>query len=169
MSKKIADLYRQIYRRFDALTPVPFDCGQLCGKLCCQGDGESGMYLFPGEAKLFYGKENFSLLPTEFESGGKRVQMVVCHGPCKRTDRPLSCRVFPLIPLYRKGSTLQIIRDPRASICPLTHPEASGCIDSRFAREVNYAFRVLVKVPEVAEFLDDLSYILEDYKNLLKE
>ncbi|MBQ2696481.1 MAG: hypothetical protein IJF61_04185 [Clostridia bacterium] len=167
MSKlAITKLYEQIYRRFDTLTPVPFDCGELCGKLCCQGDSESGMYLFPGEEQLFLNNPNFSVLPTDIVAGGRRVNLLVCDGPCTRTDRPLSCRIFPLVPMYRKGCTLEIIHDPRASICPLTHPEASGCIDPVFFREVEYAFRVLVKVPEVADFLEELSYILDDYQLL---
>ncbi len=164
MSIPISQLYKQIYRRFDHLTPVPFDCGEMCGKLCCQGDDESGMYLFPGEEVLFDNKPNFSVLPTDLISGGKAVKLVVCHGPCKREERPLSCRIFPLIPFYRKGSTLQIIHDPRANICPLTHHEASGCIDRNFRREVRYAFSVLKMVPDVAEFLDTLSYVLDDYR-----
>ncbi len=164
---KIADLYKQIYRRFDELTPVPFDCGEMCGKLCCAGDDESGMYLFPGEEVLFAGKDNFSVLPTELSSAGRQVNLLVCHGPCKREERPLSCRIFPLIPFYRKGSTLEIIADPRANICPLTHPAAAGCMDRQFIKEVNYAFRVLQKVSAVADFMDTLSYVLDDYRQLI--
>ncbi|MBE7034959.1 MAG: hypothetical protein E7402_02395 [Ruminococcaceae bacterium] len=166
MKLPISALYKEIYKRFDELTPIPYDCGAMCGKLCCQGDDESGMYLFPGEKSLFVGKENFSVLETEFSAGGKSVELLVCHGPCKREERPLSCRIFPLIPLYRKGSTLEIILDPRASFCPLTHPEVAGYLDERFIRELNYCFSVLVKIPAVAEFLDALSYILEDYGKL---
>lgn len=160
----ITELYKQIYKRFDFLTPVPYDCGALCGKLCCRGDEESGMYLFPGEEKMFAGNPNFSVMPTDFTYGEKRAKLLVCNGPCERTDRPLSCRIFPLIPLYRKGCTLEIIHDPRGRICPLTHPEAADCIEPDFIREVEYAFRVLVKIPEVAEFLDALSYVLEEYQ-----
>ena len=166
MSKiHISKLYLEIYKRLDTLTPVPFDCGEMCGKLCCQGDSESGMYLFPGEAKLFAGKENFSILSTDFEVEGKAAELLVCHGPCKREERPLSCRIFPLVPMYRKGSTLQIIRDPRASFCPLTHPAAKGCLDPAFIKEVRHAFSVLIQIPAVAEFVDALSYILEEYRN----
>ncbi|MBE7036933.1 MAG: hypothetical protein E7403_06545 [Ruminococcaceae bacterium] len=162
----ISKLYQEIYKRFDKLTPIPFDCGEMCGKLCCQGDSESGMYLFPGEAKLFVGKENFSIIETDFLVSDKPVELLVCHGPCKREERPLSCRIFPLIGLYRKGSTLRIIRDPRANFCPLTHPEAKGCLDPEFVKEVRHTFQILVKIPQVAEFLDALSYILEDYQQL---
>ncbi len=160
----ISEIYKQIYKRFDELTPVPFDCGALCGKLCCEGDEESGMYLFPGEERLFLNNENFSVYPTDFTVGKRKTNLVVCHGPCERNERPLSCRIFPLIPMYRKGSTLEIIKDPRANICPLTHPAANGCITKEFTSAVRHAFSLLVKIPAVAEYLDALSYILEDAK-----
>ncbi len=163
MSIKITELYKQIYHRFDNLTPIPFDCGEICGKLCCQGDDESGMYLFPGEEFLFSGNDNFTVLPSEFISGGKSVRLLICKGPCKREERPLSCRIFPLVPYYRNGN-LQIIPDPRASICPLTHPEAVGCIDPHFKKELSYAFQVLSKVPEIRNFLEDLSGLLDDFR-----
>ncbi len=166
MRLHISEVYKDIYKRFDALTPVPFDCGALCGKLCCQGDGESGMYLFPGEERLFAGKENFSVLQTDFTVSGRAVPLLICHGPCRRTERPLACRIFPLVPLYRKGSTLEIIRDPRASFCPLTHRAAADCIDPRFIREVRRTFRLLLHIPAVAAYLDALSYVLEDYRRL---
>ncbi len=166
MKLHISELYKEIYRRFDARTPVPFDCGALCGKLCCEGDDESGMYLFPGEKKFFVGKDNFSVFSTDFMVGDKAVDLVTCHGPCKREERPLSCRIFPLVPFYRKGSTLEIIHDPRANICPLTHPEAADCIDKAFIREVRRTFRLLIKIPSVERYLDALSYVLEDYQKL---
>lgn len=163
----ISELYREIYKRFDALTPVPFDCGRLCDKACCRGDGETGMYLFPGEERLFVDKPGFSVLPTELSCSYGAVQLLVCHKPCERTERPLACRIFPLIPFYRKGSTLQIIRDPRARFCPLTYPETVGYIEGRFIREVRHTFQLLCKIPEVAEFLDTLSYVLDDFRKLM--
>lgn len=167
-SLHITELYSEIYKRFDALTPVPFDCGRLCDKACCRGDGETGMYLFPGESRMFYYKAGFSILPTDLTYGDKTAQLLVCHRPCDRTERPLSCRIFPLIPLYRKGSTLQIIRDPRARrLCPLTHTEAVEYIDGRFIREVRRTFRLLCQIPEIAEFLDALSYVLEDFRKFI--
>ena len=45
-------IYLQLYRLFDNSTPLKADCGKLCGKSCCKGD-DGGMYLFPGEEKVF--------------------------------------------------------------------------------------------------------------------
>ena len=55
--------YQAIYRLLDRVSPVPFDCGHLCGCVCCvtesgHGAGEDeaapemGIYLLPGEDKV---------------------------------------------------------------------------------------------------------------------
>ena len=167
----ISTIYQLIYKRLDALTPLPLDCGSLCGKLCCESGGgdETGMYLFPGEEALFRGKEGYRILPSNFIYGnGKRANLLLCTQPCKREERPLSCRIFPLVPYYRRGSGVRIILDPRASICPLTHPEARGCISRLFAAELLLAFRLLSAFTPVQDFLEGLTNILDDY-NLLAE
>ncbi len=41
--------YKRLYRLFDRATPLPVDCGAVCGKACCAGDEKTGMLLFPGE------------------------------------------------------------------------------------------------------------------------
>ena len=56
--------YRAIYRLLDRVSPVTYDCGQLCGAACCtcaedepDDDPQLGIYLYPGEEKLFTKKE----------------------------------------------------------------------------------------------------------------
>ena len=46
--------YRAIYRLLDRVSPVPFDCGMICGSACCTsiGEDEMGIYLLPGEEKI---------------------------------------------------------------------------------------------------------------------
>ena len=47
--------YRAIYRLLDRVSPVPFDCGQICGAACCTAaelDDELGILLLPG-SKFF--------------------------------------------------------------------------------------------------------------------
>lgn len=161
----IKEIYREIYRRFDNLTPLPVDCGSLCGKLCCQSseDEENGMYLFPGEEALFRGAEGFRLLESELTyADGKRVKLLCCTKPCLRETRPLSCRIFPLVPYYRRGSTVRIITDPRASACPLTHPIAKPYINKKFRLETAKAFRLLSQFTEIADFLEALTDVLDD-------
>ena len=70
--------YEEIYRLLDTVSPLPFDCGSLCGAVCCGTDDEAwtehpeisggsslftdteavdkildmGIYLLPGEEKI---------------------------------------------------------------------------------------------------------------------
>lgn len=161
----IKEIYQAIYRRLDDLTPLPVDCGELCGKLCCQPSEEEelGMYLYPGEESLFYGNDSFKIVDSELTyQNGKHAKLVCCTRPCERSTRPLSCRIFPLVPYFRRGSDVRIILDPRASTCPLTHPAASPYIMRNFRLEVWHAFRVLSRFCEVADFLEALTDILDD-------
>ncbi|MBR6729395.1 MAG: hypothetical protein IKL80_04455 [Clostridia bacterium] len=162
----ISKIYKEIYKRFDSVTPLHVDCGELCDKLCCRGDDESGMYLFPGEARLFYGNKNFSVLPTDLAVQGKEVKLLVCHGPCSRMDRPLACRIFPLFPYYTRQEGLKIITDPRAVLCPLSHPSAAPYIRSDFKKRIEKTFRLLLKFPEIADYLEAISESFRDFERL---
>ncbi len=165
----IKEIYKAIYQHLDDLTPLPLDCGELCGKLCCSSydNDETGMYLFPGEEALFIGNNGFKIIDSEFTyKNGKCAKLVCCTRPCERNERPLSCRIFPLVPYFRKGSQVRIILDPRAVSCPLTHPEASPYISREFKLEVLKAFRLLSKFSEISDFLDALTDILDDFNTL---
>jgi len=61
--------YEEIYRMLDSVDPVNFDCGTLCGGLCCtcnyepdeeyrmesdeNADNYMGLYLLPGEESIY--------------------------------------------------------------------------------------------------------------------
>ena len=60
--------FKAIYRLLDKFSPVNGDCGLLCDCACCTCNGASnasnhydeddlGIYLLPGEHKIFTGKE----------------------------------------------------------------------------------------------------------------
>lgn len=48
--------WKAIYRLLDKVSPVDYDCGKLCGSVCCTYsdtcEEELGIYLYPGEEKL---------------------------------------------------------------------------------------------------------------------
>lgn len=46
--------WRAVYRLLDQVSTEVFDCGTLCGSVCCtcQAEEELGIYLFPGEHLL---------------------------------------------------------------------------------------------------------------------
>lgn len=167
---KAESLYKSIYQFWGDTTPLFGDCGELCGKACCESDDsiddETGMYLFPGEKALFLNRPNFKVVSSDFTyENDKLADIVICKGPCTRDARPLSCRIFPLIPYFRKDSGLKIIIDPRAKhLCPLAQRKALPYLNPDFLRKVEKTFRLLTKFPEVCAFLEGLSDILDDYK-----
>lgn len=169
-------LYQSIYRYFGSTTPLLQDCGTLCGKACCESDScginndfeEAGMYLFPGEKALFATNPSYKIIPSEFTYGVNRADLIICREPCVRDMRPLSCRIFPLVPYFREKHGLKIILDPRAySVCPLTKKEAFPFLSQAFLHKTESVFRMLTKFSEVRLFLDGLSDILDDYLKLI--
>ena len=84
----------RIYKILHNITPIKTDCGSLCDGECCKGDNTTGMILFPGEEEFFFNKSGFKVIKTDV---GKNI--VVCAGKCDRKLRPISCRIFPLVPI----------------------------------------------------------------------
>lgn len=120
--------YKAIYRLLDRVSPVDFDCGKLCGAACCtcggdsaQEDGldyEMGIYLLPGEEKIFTQKEDWLKWSTEYaedyefpDSWFGKIYFVRCKTPpvCHREMRPLQCRFYPLAPHFTEDGKLTLI------------------------------------------------------------
>ena len=112
--------YQKLYKLTANVTPLKEDCGGLCGAVCCRPDQENtlGMYLFPGEEKMFTGNEDW----LQWERRDPRrddfppswvdpVYFVRCTKPCPREMRPLSCRFFPLTPHILKDKRLILITE----------------------------------------------------------
>lgn len=170
-------LYKSIYSFLGDTTPLRVDCGKLCNKACCSeetsaGDEmeEAGMYLFPGEKNLFINHPNYRVLPSDFIYGKKHADIVICNGPCERETRPLSCRIFPLVPYFREETGLKIIQDPRAYVmCPLSTKDAYPYLDPKFIKKTTSVFRLLTQFSEVRQFLVGLADILDDYLKFEQE
>ena len=161
-------LYKSIYTYFGDATPTPFDCGKLCNKACCGDFGpeedETGMYLFPGEKPLFVNHPNFRVVSSDFRYGNKNADIVICKGPCERSSRPLSCRIFPLIPYYQRSCGFRLIQDPRSfAMCPLAEKEAYPYLNAKFIKKTESVFRLLLNFEEIRLFLEGLTDILDDY------
>ena len=161
-------IYENARKRLDRLTPLPFDCGKLCGGTCCKGDKDTGMYLFPFEENFYKNRDGVIIEDSELTySDDSPVKFICCTKPCKRHTRPLSCRIFPLFPYFKKNSSLKVMLDPRAKgLCPLLYPEASGYIQKKFYSEVELLGRYLAKTNKGADFLESVSCILDDYLKL---
>ena len=134
------------------VTPLTRDCGKICGAACCRTDedGQGGMLLFPGEEALY------RPLPPGFhwtidDSVMAGLRLLTCEGVCRRDQRPLACRLFPLLPT-RTGARL----DRRAwAVCPLMDSGVRG-MQTEFADAVKKAGKILYACPEHAAFLDAL-------------
>ena len=138
-----------------AATPLKTDCGRVCGCTCCQPDetGRGGMLLFPGEEQLYQKKPGFTITPDA--SLGSPTLLLTCEGRCDRSDRPLSCRIFPLLPKLRDGQ-VRVVRDRRGfEVCPLL-PSGLGAFDPGFVDAVRAAGEALYAVGAHRQFLDRL-------------
>ena len=143
------------------VTPLKRDCGRVCGARCCrplEGE-ETGMLLFPGEAEAYAGKAGFEVRKTA------RGDLLICSGTCDREDRPLSCRLFPLLPVIGDDGKVRAVTDLRAkAVCPLAR-QGKGAMDPAFADAVREAGEILAAEDEQAVFLD----MLEEEQSELKE
>ena len=146
------------------VTPLKRNCGRVCGARCCrplEGE-ETGMLLFPGEAEAYAGKPGWKIVNTA------RGDIVVCPGACDREERPLSCRLFPLLPVIGNDGTVRVITDLRAkAVCPLAR-QGKNAMDPDFIEAVREAGELLAKADEQALFLDLLADEQEQLKELRK-
>ena len=145
------------------LTPMLNDCGALCGAACCKPDedGQGGVHLFPGEEALLEDCSWGCVVDTPF------APMLVCEGPCQRSQRPLGCRIFPLTPVRGRDGRWTVRMDVRArAMCPLAAHGLKG-LDPAFPRAVRDALRIVAEDPEGDAFLEKWHALEEEYRKPL--
>ena len=144
------------------MTPMDFDCGCLCEKACCQPDedGQGGVYLFPGEEALMSSCSWCHIdAPTD-----SIAPIAMCDGPCRRDDRPLACRIFPLTPV-KSGGKWKLRMDARArAMCPLVRSGISA-VNPEFARAVLKAVRLMASDPQGEAFLEKWQALEDQYRD----
>lgn len=164
--------YRAIYRLLNRVSPLSADCGQLCSAACCccGGDGsredspdfEMGIYLLPGEEKLFTRKENWLKWSIEAaedyefpDSWSGKVYFVRCKTPpyCPREMRPLQCRFFPLAPYLAESGELRLILSPAVLPyqCPLITDEMP--LQESFIKATYTVWRRLIQDPLIYDLV----------------
>lgn len=117
------------------------------------------MLLFPGEEAYYLGKRGYDLL----EIG----PLLVCSGSCDRADRPLSCRMFPLLPVLREDG-VRVAMDARAwAACPLASQGVHG-LSGAFVEAVRQAGQILAKDKTQRDFLQRLTREQDELRALQK-
>ena len=129
----------KIYDRLDKVSPVDFDCGKLCGEICCVYDSEEypnedlALFLLPGEELMYE------------DSDPPR---------CDRSIRPIQCRTFPLVPHISKNGDFHLVLDESEFPykCPIIERHIQFSHD--FLRETYDVWKTLIKNPLVYDFVD---------------
>lgn len=177
MAEEPVRLMAQAWALLDEVTPLPADCGTVCGRACCRGEngevsgaggaqgepksalrkgeGAAGMLLFPGERELLEQRRAPVQAPGfRFYAAAGGI-LAVCSGSCDRRCRPLACRIFPLYPhLDRETGRIRAVYDPRAwRVCPLVRENAWVRLDRHFVRTVRTVGRLLAQDEDCRRFL----------------
>lgn len=147
----------------ETITPLESDCGAKCGGACCRSmEGEeTGMLLFPGEEAFYAQREGWKLLH------GSAGSVIVCPGHCERSQRPLSCRLFPLLPVVRSGEVRAAMDQRARAVCPLFVCGVRG-MREEFREAVREAGRILMETEETKDMLMRLTAQQDELKALRK-
>lgn len=161
-----------LYSLFDKLTPLTIDCGTVCSGACCRNlvacaeERSSGMLLFPGEEAFREG-----VFP---DCGGTVVpagvdRLYLCGGACRREQRPLACRIFPLFPALGQNGRIRAVYDPRAwRVCPLVKGRRYIPLERNFVRTVRKAGRMVSRTHEDRAFLARQTAEIEEFNRFLR-
>ena len=147
-------------RAMGKATPLPADCGELCGARCCRGSEKDGVLLLPGEEKLL------CLSPGLRKGRSENGRLYAfCRGRCVRAFRPFLCRIYPLGILWERQK-IRVVADPRAKrTCPLLL--APEYITPAFIAAVRKAGEILAHDAEGRAFLRDFTRELKDYHRFI--
>ena len=119
----------------------------------------TGMLLFPGEESYYEGREGYRMTETDHGT------LLICSGRCDRADRPLSCRLMPLIPLLREDG-VKVATDFRAkTVCPLAR-QGKDALDPDFVSAVREVGRILAEDETQRAFLVKLTRQQDELKAL---
>lgn len=153
------------YALLQDVTPLPADCGEVCGGICCRDTGEdNGMLLFPGEREYIQGR----FAETAFAETTAGGWLLTCNGSCDRRYRPLACRIFPLFPMLSEDGRVRVRLDPRAfRVCPLAKLNERVRLQPAFVRAVRQVGRILAADDACRLFLQEQTHELEQWQRLL--
>lgn len=155
--------YRAIYRLLDRVSPADFDCGELCGAACCTAEEEDmGIYLLPGEEALFAQSSEWfewSMLDADecgFPASWQgSLPFLKCKTPpfCRRSERPIQCRTFPLMPYLTEDGHLEMLYNDNdlPYLCPLIEDEIP--LNDSFVRATHTVWKHLIRDPRIYDLV----------------
>lgn len=168
---KPQEFYSAVYKIIGDATPIKADCGKLCGNACCAVTDEiTGMYLFPKENVMYENMPPWGeIYETDFTYGdNKETDLFTCDGTCERERRPLSCRIFPLVPYAHPGEKLKIVMDIRGrGMCPLADAIKTEELSAEFVEKVTRAMKLCMCNKETREFIYALTDSIDEIGGLL--
>jgi Fe-S-cluster containining protein len=169
---------KEIYSKLDKVSPVNFDCGKLCGEVCCVYDNENEdseelvLYLLPGEELMYEDSDSFELYYVDYReikyppSWKNQAYLVRCINPpkCDRSIRPIQCRTFPLIPHLTKNGEFHLVFDEHEFPyeCPIIHKNIK--INDDFIKVTYDVWMRLLSNPLVYDLVDMDSRIRDNRK-----
>ncbi len=163
---KQTEIILSAYSLLEDITPVKYDCGSLCGSLCCQNNGKDGetlgMWLLPFEREVLKSYEDFT-----FSSANDGTETVFCKGKCDRRRRPFACRIYPYY-AHISGSfggrtRISIKTDPRARLsCPIAARDSYIRPSIEFVACAKAAVRILMKDETIKKDLIEISDFLSE-------
>jgi hypothetical protein len=172
-NEKMIKLYTRVWKKLDKITPLPIDCGKLCDKKCCCGSDQDGMLLFPGEELMYQNMDSDWFLIKDSNitlSNGYTVKLLVCRGECPREKRPLSCRIFPVVPYINSDEYAEFRLDLRSlGICPIVFNPQENPVDEKFIETLYSAFPPLLRDMRIVEFIEILSQQYDDTASFLSK
>ena len=159
---------QKIYQRLDEVTPVDFDCGKLCGEVCCVYDADEThteelvLYLLPGEELMYEDSPDFELYYMDSSeiryphSWKENIYLVKCKNPprCDRSIRPIQCRTFPLVPHISKNGEFHLVLDETEFPyeCPIIRDHIK--LNEDFINVTYEIWKMLISNPLVYDLVD---------------
>ena len=159
---------QKIYQRLDEVTPVDFDCGKLCGEVCCVYDADEThteelvLYLLPGEELMYEDSPDFELYYMDSaeirypHSWKDNIYLVKCKNPprCDRSIRPIQCRTFPLVPHISKNGEYHLVLDETEFPyeCPIIRDHIK--LNEDFINVTYEIWKMLISNPLVYDLVD---------------
>ena len=161
------DEYKKIYKLWEDVNPLLYDCGSMCNSTCCHITTNSKLscqylYMYPGEEQVHDKSDNwltwYELDASDYdipENWGKTITAVRCFGEkkCVREKRPIQCRTFPLEPHLTSKNKLQLINIPYKMEykCPLISKKM--ILNQDFIENSYKAWKLMIQDKQIYDYV----------------